>query len=260
MRFAHHDMGHLKGGTVLEVTLRGNAANVRVMDSVNFSNYRNCRRHRYYGGLMTRSPAHIAVPHSGHWHVAVDFQGLGGATRSTVRALPPSLPPLPPLREPSLASVPSLVRDVRPDSESEPRQPEQYDVFISHASEDKGIVVRPLVEALRGHGLTVWFDEFELKIGDSLRRKIDHGVANSRFGIVVLSQAFFGKGWPDYELDGLVTREVSGGQTILPVWHKVSKEEVMSYSPSLADKVARSTSTNTVAEIASEIAEVIHGK
>ena len=70
---------------------------------------------------------------------------------------------------------------------------------------------------------------------------------------------FFAKGWPNYELDGLVTRAVSGEQLLLPVWHNVSKEEVIRYSPSLADKLARNTAMHTVVEIATEIAAVITG-
>ena len=133
-----------------------------------------------------------------------------------------------------------------------------FDVFISHTSKDKDEVVRPLATALCAAGLSVWYDEFELRIGDSLRRKIDKGLANSRFGVVVLSRAFFGRDWPEYELDGLVTRSVSGDQILLPVWHDVTKREVMDYSPSLADRVARSTATHTVEEIAAEIVDVIH--
>ena len=259
MQFTHYDMGFLNRGQVVEITLRGSAANVRLMDSGNLSAYRSGRRHRFYGGLMKTSPAHIPVPHSGHWHVTVDMQGLRGSTRSSVRMLPAPLPPLPPLREEiPLASMPGLARDIPSDSGGKSPGNKQYDVFISHASEDKESVVRPLVEALTKHDLTVWYDDFELKLGSSLRRTIDHGIANSRFGIVVLSHAFFGKEWPDYELDGLVTRD--GGQTILPVWHNVSKQEVMSYSASLADKVARNTATSTVDEIAAEIAEVIRSK
>lgn len=87
------------------------------------------------------------------------------------------------------------------------------------------------------------------------------GLANSRFGVVVLSPAFFGKGWSNYELDGLVTREVGGGgQIILPVWHRVTKSEVVGYSPSLADKLARRTADSTAAEIADEIASVIRAE
>lgn len=126
-----------------------------------------------------------------------------------------------------------------------------------HASEEKDAVARPLANALRSNQLAVWYDKFELRIGDSLRRKIDLGLANSRFGIVVLSKAFIGKGWPNYELDGLVTRAVDGKQVILPIWHNITKSEVVAYSPSLADRVARSTATHTVEEIAAEIADLI---
>ena len=121
--------------------------------------------------------------------------------RSSARILPGALPEI---REAPLSSVPSLVRpEVPPDA---PDVTREYDVFISHASEDKDAVVRPLAHALSDGGLRVWYDEFELRIGDSLRRKIDLGLAKSRFGVVVFSRSFFGKGWTNYELDGLVTR------------------------------------------------------
>ena len=133
-----------------------------------------------------------------------------------------------------------------------------FDVFISHASEDKDAVVRPLASALRDRGLRVWYDEFELTIGSNLRRNIDRGLAASRFGVVVLSKAFFGKDWPNYELDGLVTRELSGEQQlILPVWHGVSRDEVIAYSAPLATKLARSTDAVPLDEIADEIATVV---
>lgn len=112
-------------------------------------------------------------------------------------------------------------------------------------------------QELRECGLKVWYDEFELRIGDSLRRKIDQGIANSRFGIVVLSPSFIAKGWPAYELDGLVTRSIDGSQVLLPLWHKLTKAEVIAFSPSLADKLARTTADNTLAEIAAEIADVV---
>ena len=136
----------------------------------------------------------------------------------------------------------------------------EYDVFISHATEDKDEVVRPLANALKNRNLNVWYDEFELKIGDSLRQKIDKGVANSKFGIVILSKNFIKKGCTNYELDVLITRSVSGQQILLPIWHNITKQEVMDYSPSIADKVARNTSVNTIEEIANEIAEIIKGK
>ena len=254
MKFNQYDLGNLKKGQIVEVTLKGNAANVRLMNSSNLQNYKNGRRHTYYGGLITRSPHRIGVPSSGRWYVTVDMQGLRGSTRSSVRVLPS---PLPPARQPSLSSVPSLVQDKEIGFGVDSIQ-RKYDVFISHASEDKDEVVRPLANSLRNLGLNIWYDEFELKIGDSLMRKIDKGLANSRFGIVVLSKSFIKKGWTNYELDGIITKAVSGEQIVLPIWHNLTKQEVIDYSPSLADKLARNTSTYTVEEIAEEIAEVIN--
>jgi len=252
MQFIHHDLGYRKSGEIVEIYLQGNAANVRLMDSPNFNNYKNGRQHRYIGGLAKRSPVRLQIPRSGHWHVVVDLMGLGGNVRSSARVLPG---PLPEIRETPLSSVPSLIqRETPPDVENYVRE---YDVFISHASEDKDEIVRPLAQALVNEGLKVWYDEFELKIGDSLRQKIDRGLSNSRIGLVVLSPSFMSKGWTNYELDGIVTRTLTGEQILLPIWHKVSKQEVMEFSPSLADKVARSTSTHTVEEIAAEIAELL---
>lgn len=255
MQFLQYNLGHLTGGQIVEVTLKGNAANVRLMDSSNFSSYKNGRQHRFYGGYATRSPVRLQVPHSGHWYVVIDLGGYSGNIRAAVNVLPGALRPI---QDAPLSSVPSLVRRdfPLPDYSDEGEQKE-FDVFISHASEDKDEIVRPLAQALKAGGLKVWFDEFELQIGDSLRRKIDKGVASSKFGVVVLSKSFFNKGWPNYELDGLVTRSVTGEQVILPIWHNISKSEVTAYSPSLADKLARNTATHTVEEIAKEIIEVI---
>jgi hypothetical protein len=262
MKFTHYDLGHVERGSVVVVTLSGSAANVRLMDSANLSSFKAGRRHTYHGGLARSSPVRLAVPHSGRWHVTVDMQGLRGTVRTGLQIVPGSaLRPLPALNEAPLRSIPSLIRgpanDTAPADDAHGLDGRTFDVFISHASEDKAEVVRPLAEALRAGGLSVWFDEFELKIGDSLRRKIDRGLASSRFGIVVLSQAFFGRGWPEYELDGLVTRAVSGEQILLPIWHNVTKREVIGYSPSLADRLARSTATHTVEDIAAEIIEVV---
>jgi hypothetical protein len=116
-----------------------------------------------------------------------------------------------------------------------------WDVFISHASEDKNDVARPLAQKLGEQGIKVWFDEMTLKLGDSLRQSIDKGLAESRFGVVILSPGFFAKSWTQYELDGLVTRELASGKTILPVWHRVTQQDVMRFSPSLANKLAVST-------------------
>lgn len=150
MQFIEHDLGYRQGGEMVEITLSGSAANVRLMDSSNLSAYKNGRQHRYYGGLAKQSPIRLQIPSSGHWYVTVDMQGLGGSVRSSVRILPG---PLPELREIPLSRVPSLIqRDVPPNVDTD-ALPREYDVFISHASEDKDAVVRPLAHALSGGGL-----------------------------------------------------------------------------------------------------------
>lgn len=255
--FIHSDLGFRQAGDVVEITLSGSAANVRLLDSSNFQAYRDGRQHRYIGGLVQRSPVTLQVPNAGHWHVAVDMQGLRGTTRASFRVIPASaLRPLPPIQQntPQLRAIAQNLAETPPGGDTDKRD---YDVFISHATEDKDAVVRPLAHALRERGLSVWYDEFELQIGNSLRRKIDTGISRSRFGIIVLSTAFFEKGWSQYELDGLVTMAVSGKQVLLPLWHGVSKDEVVRQSPSLADKVALRTSDYTIDEIAAEITSVV---
>ena len=254
MNFIHTDLGNLDKGRIVEITLSGSAANVQLLDSTNFCNYKNGRRYRYIGGLAKRSPVRLATTHSGHWHVAIDMRGLVGRVNASVKVLPT---PLPTLNQQPLSSIPSLIHNRGFGLDNDVDIDPEYDVFISHASEDKDDIVRPLAQALVAKGVKVWYDEFEMKIGDSLRRKIDKGLANSRFGIVVISKDFIKKGWTNYELDGIITKAVSGEQIILPIWHNITKKEVIDYSPSLADKLARNTAINTVEEIADEIAELI---
>jgi TIR domain len=117
----------------------------------------------------------------------------------------------------------------------------QWDVFLSHASEDKDDFARPLAIALKAKGLQVWFDEFTLRVGDSLRRSIDKGLAGARFGIVLISPKFLEKEWPQKELDALMDRESHGVKVILPVWHNVDAAYVRKFSPLLADRLASST-------------------
>ena len=121
-----------------------------------------------------------------------------------------------------------------------------HDVFICHASEDKDDFVRPLAEALRSHHVDVWYDEFTLTVGDSLREAIDRGLATSRFAVVVLSPFFFQKRWPQRELNGLVAREMGENRhLVLPVWHNVGRDDVLSFSPPLADLLAVSGVTHS---------------
>ena len=100
----------------------------------------------------------------------------------------------------------------------------------------------PLALSLRQKDLELWYDDFVLKVGDSLRREIDRGLAQSQYGIVLLSHYFFRKYWPQKELDELTAREELGEKVILPVWHNINKAKVTYYSPILTDIVAAKSS------------------
>lgn len=152
-----------------------------------------------------------------------------------------------------LGTIGRVIQEKMKDKASAGSDQVGYDAFVCHASEDKDKFVRPLAEELTQKGLRIWYDEFELDVGDSLRESIDRGLSQSAYGIVILSESFFGKGWTEYELNGLTAREAEGDKVILPVWYNIGKSDVMEYSPPLADKVAVQASRDDVEETAEEL-------
>lgn len=135
----------------------------------------------------------------------------------------------------------------------------EYDVFVSHAWEDKEGFVDEFVNSLRELGLQVWYDTSEIKWGDSMRKRIDDGLKKSRFGVAVLSPNYIaeGKYWTKAELDGLFQLESIGGKTLLPIWHNLNKADVMAFSPIIASKLAMTTATMTPQEIAKKLQELL---
>jgi ADP-heptose:LPS heptosyltransferase len=104
----------------------------------------------------------------------------------------------------------------------------------------------------------IWYDEFTLKVGDSLRQSVDKGLSKSRYGIVVLSPAYLAKDWPQYELNGLVACEIEEGwKVILPIWHNVDKPAILDYSQALADKIALVTTQHSILELSKRLATVL---
>jgi hypothetical protein len=130
-----------------------------------------------------------------------------------------------------------------------------YDVFIAHASEDKDFAT-PLANSLEQNGIKVWYDDFILKLGDSLQHEIDRGLANSRYGIVILSHHFFNKHWPQKELDGLAAKAAISKKVILPIWKNLTQQEVLSYSPTLAGLLATNTRIG-IASITKQIKDIV---
>jgi TIR domain len=137
---------------------------------------------------------------------------------------------------------------------AEAPESKKWDVFISHASEDKQFTDQ-LYAALTRHGVSVWYDKSVLVIGDSLRKKIDEGLAGSRFGVVVVSRPFFSKQWPQAELDALFSMQNSDGRKrILPVWHEIEREEVAKHSPLIAGLMASQSSSG----LQQNVADILH--
>ena len=134
----------------------------------------------------------------------------------------------------------------------------KWDAFISHAGEDNVAVVEPLARMLLDGGLRIWVDFHELRVGDRLRERIGDGLTRSRYGIVVFSNAFFGKAWPEAELDGLFALDQAGRSSLLPVWHEIDVDEVTRYSPLLAGRLALPTSRG-IEYVATELHERITG-
>jgi tetratricopeptide (TPR) repeat protein len=134
----------------------------------------------------------------------------------------------------------------------------QYDLFVSHAHEDKAEVVEPLVAALQERGLQVWYDDQQITLGDDFRRQIEHGLAHSRFGVVVLSPSF-AKYWTEAELSALYGLEsVLGSKRILPVRHQLMPQQVTLQWPLLATRASVSTADG-ITGVAEEIAAVVRG-
>ncbi|MDQ0104476.1 hypothetical protein J2T10_004151 [Paenarthrobacter nicotinovorans] len=260
MQHLKSDLGTVQKGSTVVVTL-DKQANVLLMDPSNYRIYSSGRggRYQYRGGLAKQSPVRIPVPSTGHWILAIDLAGGSGQIRHSISVQSPPRGNLPEYRNPTGQPIAGNVamRTPAPPESPDDLDGRTWDVFLSHASEDKASVAIPLAQALQDRGVTVWLDKAELRIGDSLRRRIDRGLKSSRFAAVILSEHYFAKGWPQYEFDGIVTLSVDGRQSLLPIWHEVTRDQVASHSPSLADKLARNTSDTPLEDIAEEIAEMV---
>jgi hypothetical protein len=156
-------------------------------------------------------------------------------------------------------TVPAAVR--HPVSQRSPEDPkipvtddgERWDVFISHASEDKAYV-ETLAAGFRDAGISVWLDSLVLHWGSSLREAIDNGLKRSRFVIVVLSKAFLArKKWTEYELSSAFAIETVNEKRILPIWHGIAHGDLREYSPGLTDRLARESDKHSFEEIANEL-------
>ncbi len=119
--------------------------------------------------------------------------------------------------------------------------------FIAHDSRDKKAIAEPIALQLQRWMCPVWFDQYSLKVGDSLRASIEQGLKDCPKCILVLTPNFLSnEGWTRREYDAVFTKElVEKKRVILPVWHDVKAEDVYKYSPTLADRVGAQWSEGT---------------
>lgn len=112
--------------------------------------------------------------------------------------------------------------------------------FISHDSRNKAAIAKPLANGLSSRLCLVWYDEFSLKVGQSLRESIEEGIKEAKKCILVLTPEFLqNPGWTKKEFNSIFTREmIFNERVVIPIWHNVSKKDIYDYSPSLADTVA----------------------
>lgn len=153
----------------------------------------------------------------------------------------------------------NLPKSVLTKEQSEIGITEEYDVFVSHAWEDKESFADEFVKALRDKGIRVWYDTSQIKWGDSMRERIDEGLKKSKFGIAILSPNYIaeGKYWTKAELDGLFQLDSVNGKPLLPIWHDLTKKQVVEFSPIIANRKAMTTATMTAMEIVEELVNLL---
>lgn len=260
MKFHYYNLGYVKGGEIVQVNLHGTVANVRLMDGINFNNFKKEKKHVFFGGYGLKSPVRLQIPETGYWYLVVDLGGRSGILKSTVTVLPGNSPEV----AMGMGLIASELLSGKGGDDSEQQQiaavedderPREYDLFILYAEEDRDEVVFPLAERLRELGLKVWHDPFQLTTEDTLRNMIERGMAESRYGVIVVSAAFVNRDWTSYALDGIF----AGEPRILPIWHNITKKQVIQYSPSFANQLSRNTAISTIEEIAEEIRREIKG-
>lgn len=256
MHFIRYDLGDLKEGHIVEVTLRGSAANVQLLDDEGFQSYKGRKPYRYVGGLATVSPIYLQVPHSSHWNLIIDMRGLIGTVDCSVKLM--QTPP---------ASMRTLMTQIMYNNGIEskvitkwpvPAKDDKYDVFITYVIEDWKKVVLPLSHSLAQTGLSVGVNEFEVKGGRPLLDSLNDGLASCRYGILVLSKSMLLKRWRNAVWESATERILSSKKPIFVIWHDVTESDVIyECGEELAKKPARWTGSSSIESIASEIAGFI---
>ncbi len=159
----------------------------------------------------------------------------------------------------SVIYTPAEVRTltpVRASIESRPALPDRRDVFLCHAWDDRKGSAKELHDQLETHNVSVWFSEKDVLLGTSLLREIDKGLAKSRVGIVLVTPALLlrlkAEGIADKELSALLARDL-----LVPIVHGTTYEALRDVSPLLGSRSGLTTADDTMANIATKLAELL---
>lgn len=135
-------------------------------------------------------------------------------------------------------------------------QPDLRDVFLCHAWDDRQGIAKELHDLLEAAGVKVWFSEKDLALGVPMMRAIDKGLANSRIGLVLVTPALLSRlprgSVADKELSALLA-----GNQLVPIVHNTTYEALRNVSPLLASRSGLDTGEDTLAVVATKIAELI---
>lgn len=159
----------------------------------------------------------------------------------------------------SVLYTPNEIRSLTPIRETvetrATQQPDLRDVFLCHAWDDRQGAAKELHDLLEAAGVKVWFSEKDLGLGVPMMRAIDKGLANSRIGLVLVTPALLNRlpkeGVADKELSALLA-----GNQLVPIVHNTTYEELRNVSPLLASRSGLDTREDTMAVVASKIAEL----
>lgn len=251
--FLWWDLHFLKAGQFVDIDI-STAANVKLISYSNFTTYKNGGRYRFHGGFAKNSPYRIEVPHDGKWILVVDltepYTSFFGYMK--VNHIKISTPATTSHTQQEVITLP-------PNEATAKENTECFDIFLSHATEDKDTIAIPLKDELEKLGLKIWMDvdrSNELSTS-GLRREIDSAIYNSNYAVIILSPNYMRKPWTNREFDGITAMEMAKKQTLLCVWHHVTLDAILEYSPPIANKYAHETTTYSIQEIAKAFARII---
>ena len=137
-----------------------------------------------------------------------------------------------------------------------------FDLFVSYSHHNKIELAIPIVNELLKKGVKVWFDKFEIRTGDSITDKINEGLRDARYGLILISPYYIKSNWARQELNAFFKKQITLQQKfILPIWYEISIADMFNYFPLLSDyRAIRIESDFNLDEVVSEILTVIWQK